>query len=95
MQFYWSFTTTLPLICFLDKAIFVFRQILLALNSDVVKFTYGHRSFRKLVAKGNGVAMGSPLDTSPAEIFMCSFENKWLKDCPRGLKNIYHQNIPT
>ena len=34
----------------------------------------------------DGVAMGSPLGPALANIFMCSFENKWLKDCPHSLK---------
>ena len=29
----------------------------------------------------DGVVMGSPLGPALANVFMCSFENKWLKDC--------------
>ena len=33
----------------------------------------------------DGAAMGSPLDPTLANIFMSSFENKWLKYCPHML----------
>ena len=39
----------------------------------------------------DGVAMGSPLGPALANIFMCSFENKWLKDCPLSLKPVFHR----
>ena len=37
------------------------------------------------------MGMGSPLGLALANIFMCSFENKWLKDCPHGLKPVFHR----
>ena len=36
------------------------------------------------------VAMVSPLDPALANTFMCSFENKWLKYCPHGLKPVFY-----
>ena len=33
----------------------------------------------------DGVAMGSPLGPALANMFIHSFENKWLKDCLHGL----------
>ena len=33
--------------------------------------------------------MGSPLGPPLANIFKCSFENKWLKYCPHGLKPVF------
>ena len=39
--------------------------------------------------KNDGVAMGSLL--SPADNFMCSFEHKWLKDCPYGLRPVFYR----
>ena len=33
--------------------------------------------------------MGFPLGPGLANIFMCSFQNKWLKDCPHGLKPVF------
>ena len=35
--------------------------------------------------------MGSPLGPALANIFMCSFENKWLKDCPHSLKPVFYR----
>ena len=39
----------------------------------------------------DGVAMGSPLGPALAIIFMCSFDNKWLKDCPHSLKPLFYR----
>ena len=35
----------------------------------------------------DGGAMRSPL--VPANVFMCSSEDKWLKDCPHNLKSVF------
>ena len=35
--------------------------------------------------------MGSPLGPALANIFMRSFENKWLKDCPHSLKPVFYR----
>ena len=35
--------------------------------------------------------MRSPLGPALANIFMCSFENKWLKDCPYDLKPAFYR----
>ena len=35
--------------------------------------------------------MGSPLVPALANIFMCNFGNRWLKDCPHGLKPAFHR----
>ena len=34
--------------------------------------------------------MGSPLGLALA-LIICSFENKWLKDCPHSLKPVFHR----
>ena len=39
----------------------------------------------------DGVAMGSPLGPALANVFKCSFENKWLKDCPHILKLVFYR----
>ena len=39
----------------------------------------------------DGVAMGSPLGPALGNIFMCNFENKWLKDCPHSLKPVFYR----
>ena len=35
--------------------------------------------------------MGSPSGPGLANIFTCSFENKWLKDCPHSLKPVFYR----
>ena len=39
----------------------------------------------------DSVDMGSPLSQAVANIFKCSFENKWLKDCPHVLKPVFYR----
>ena len=36
-------------------------------------------------------AMGSPLGLALANIFMCSFESKWLRDCPNDFKPVFYR----
>ena len=38
-----------------------------------------------------GVAMGSLLGPALANIFMCSFESKWFRDCPNDLKPVSYR----
>ena len=38
-----------------------------------------------------GVAMGSPFGPALANIYMCSFKNKWLKDCRHSLKPVFYR----
>ena len=35
--------------------------------------------------------MGPPLGPDLANIFMCSFESKWLRDCPNDLKPVFYR----
>ncbi|XP_057293867.1 uncharacterized protein LOC130622418 [Hydractinia symbiolongicarpus] len=39
----------------------------------------------------DGVAMGSPLGPTLVNIFMCHYENIWLKNCPSEFKPIYYR----
>ena len=39
----------------------------------------------------DGVTMGSPLGPALVDSFMCSFENKWLKDYPHSLKPVFYR----
>ena len=45
----------------------------------------------KFYKQTDGVAMGSPLGAALVNIFVCSFENKWLKDCRHGLKPVFYR----
>ena len=39
----------------------------------------------------NKLMVWSPLNSALANIFMCSFKNKWLKDCPHSLKPVFYR----
>ena len=43
----------------------------------------------KFNSRIDAAGMGAPLRPAQANIFMCSFENKWLKDFPHGLNRRY------
>ena len=45
----------------------------------------------KFYKKIDDVAMRSPLVPALADIFICSFENKCLKDCPHSLKPVFYR----
>ena len=50
-------------------------------------FMFNNKFYKQI----DGVAMGSPLGPGLANVFMSSFENKWLKDCPHGLKPVFYR----
>ena len=37
----------------------------------------------------DGVAMGSPLGPTLANVFLCHHERKWLEDCPERFRHVY------
>ena len=41
----------------------------------------------------DGVAMGSPLQPTLANVFMCHFENIWLENCPAHFKQIVYRRF--
>ena len=64
------------------------------IRKDVFRNLYNVASYfifnKKFYKQIDGVAMASPLGPSLANIFMCKFENKWLKDFPHGLKPVFY-----
>ena len=48
-------------------------------------FMFNNKYYKQV----DGVAMGSPLGPALANIFMCSFESKWLTDCPKDFKPVF------
>ena len=50
-------------------------------------FMFNNKFYKQI----DGVAMGSPLGPALANIFMCNFEKKWLKDCPHSLKPVFYR----
>ena len=47
----------------------------------------------KFYEQCDGVAMGSPLGPTLANVFMCHFENIWLEKCPRSFKPIVYKRF--
>ena len=45
---------------------------------------------KKYYKRVNGAAMRSPLGPALANIFMCSFESKWLQDCSNDFKPVFY-----
>ena len=39
----------------------------------------------------DGVAMGSPLGLTLANLFLCHHEKKWLNDCPNNFKPVFYK----
>ena len=39
----------------------------------------------------DGVAMGSPLGPTLANVFLCHHERKWLEDCPDNFRPVYYK----
>ena len=64
----------------------VFRNLLTVATKKLF-FIFSNKFYKQI----DGVAMGSPLGPALANIFMCSFENKWLKDCPHSLKPVFYR----
>ena len=50
-------------------------------------FMFNNKYYKQV----DGVAMGSPLGPALANIFMCSFESKWLRDCPNDFKPVFYR----
>ena len=62
----------------------VFRNLLNVANKESF-FMFNNKFYKQI----DGVVTGSPLSPVLANIFMYSFENKWLKDYPYGLKHVF------
>ena len=45
---------------------------------------------RKFYEQCDGVAMGSPLEHTLTNVFMCHFENIWLENCPADFTPIVY-----
>ena len=45
---------------------------------------------QKYYSQIDGVAMGSPLGPTLANIFLCYHETTWLENCPKSFKPVYY-----
>ena len=54
-------------------------------------FMFNNKFYKQI----DGMAMGYPLGPALSNTFMHSFENKWLKDCPHGLKPVTDSMLMT
>ena len=57
-------------------------------KDDEYTLTISKDIFRNLL---DDVAMGSPLGPALDNIFMYSFESKWLKECPHSVKPVFYK----
>ena len=55
----------------------MFEMLSLTLKESIILFD------NKYYSQIDGVAMGSPLGPTLANIFLCYHESNWLKDCPK------------
>ena len=63
----------------------MFEMLSLTLKESIILFD------NKYYSQIDGVAMGSPLGPTLANIFLCYHESNWLKDCPKNFKAIYYK----
>ena len=59
----------------------VLEMLSLTTKENVILFD------EKYYSQIDGVAMGSPLGPTFANIFLCHHETTWLKNCPKAFKN--------
>ena len=60
-------------------------QLLLTTKEKVILFD------QKYNCQIDGVAMGSPLGPTLANIFLCHQETMWLKNCLKSFKPVYYK----
>ena len=60
---------------------------LLTVATNESFFVFNNKFYKQIEC----VAIGFPLGPALANIFMCSFESKWLKDCPHNLKPVFYR----
>ena len=63
-----------------------FRNLLFIATKESF-FTFNNKYYKPI----DGVVVGSPLGPAFANIFMCSFESKWPRNCPNKLKPVFYR----
>ena len=64
----------------------VFRNLFIKATNESF-FMFNNKFYKKI----DDVAMRSPLVPALADIFICNFEKKCLKDCPHSLKPVFYR----
>ena len=63
-----------------------FRNLLNIATKETF-FMFNNKYYKQV----DGVAVGSPLGPALANIYMCSFESKWLQDCSNDFKPVFYR----
>ena len=63
----------------------VLEILLLTTKENVILF------YQKYYIQIEGVAMGSPLGSTLANVFLCYHETTWLRNCPKSFKPVYYK----
>ena len=63
----------------------VLEMLSLTTKENVILFD------QKYYSQIDGVAMGSPLGPTLANIFLCYHETTWIKNCPKSFKPVYYK----
>ena len=63
----------------------MFEMFSLTLKEAIILFD------NKYYSQIDGVAMGSPLGRTLANIFLCYYKSNWLEDSPKDFKPVYYK----
>ena len=64
----------------------VLEMLLLTTKENVILF------YQKYYIQIEGVAMGSALGSTLANVFLCHHVSTWLKNCPKSFKPAYYKS---
>ena len=64
----------------------VLEMLLLTTKENVILF------YQKYYIQIEGVAMGSALGSTLANVFLCYHVSTWLKNCPKSFKPAYYKS---
>ena len=65
----------------------MFEMLSLTLKESIILFD------NKYYSQIDGVAMGSPLGRTLANIFLYYYKSNWLEDSPKDFKPVYYKRL--